>query len=55
MWLNIAAKLVPGIIKTGMSIASNKRKAKELESVAEMNHAQKMADGQIEFKKSCNE
>jgi hypothetical protein len=52
MWLNIAAKLVPGIIKTGMSIASNKRKAKELESVAEMNHAQKMADGQIEFKKA---
>ena len=52
MWLNIAAKLVPGIIKTGMSIATNKRKAKELESVAEMNHAQKMADGQIEFKKA---
>ena len=52
MWLNIAAKLVPGMIKTGMSIASNKRKAKELESVAEMNHAQKMADGQIEFKKA---
>ena len=52
MWLNIAAKLVPGIIKTGMSIASNKRKAKELESIAEMNHAQKMADGQIEFKKA---
>ena len=52
MWLNIAAKLVPGIINTGMSIASNKRKAKELESVAEMNHAQKMADGQIEFKKA---
>jgi hypothetical protein len=52
MWLNLATKLVPGIIKTGMSIASNKRKAKELESVAEMNHAQKMADGQIEFKKA---
>ena len=52
MWLNIAAKLVPGMIKTGMSIASNRRKAKELESVAEMNHAQKMADGQIEFKKA---
>ena len=52
MWLNIAAKLVPGMIKTGMSIAANKRKAKELESVAEMNHAQKMADGQIEFKKA---
>jgi hypothetical protein len=52
MWLNIAAKLVPGMIKTGMSIASNRRKAKELESVAEMNHAQRMADGQIEYKKA---
>jgi uncharacterized ion transporter superfamily protein YfcC len=52
MWLNIAAKLVPGMIKTGMSIAANRRKAKELESLAEMNHAQKMADGQIEFKKA---
>ena len=52
MWLNIAAKLVPGMIKTGMSIAANRRKAKELESVAEMNHAQRMADGQIEYKKA---
>ena len=52
MWLNIAAKLVPGMIKTVMSIAANRRKAKELESGAEMNHAQKMADGQIEFKKA---
>ena len=34
MWLNIAAKLVPGIIKTGMSIASNRRRAKEFESGA---------------------
>ena len=52
MWLNIASKLVPGIIKTGMSIAANRRKAKELESLAEMNHAQRMADGQIEYKKA---
>ena len=52
MWMNIAAKLVPGIIKTGMSIAANRRKTKELESVAEMNHAQRMADGQIEYKKA---
>lgn len=52
MWLNLAAKLVPGIIKTGMSIAANRRKAKELESIAEMNHAQKMADGRIEFQKA---
>jgi|TARA_R110000796_G_scaffold1416_2_gene5665 hypothetical protein len=52
MWLNIAAKLVPGMIKTGMKIATNRRKAKELESIAEMNHAQRMADGQIEYKKA---
>lgn len=52
MWLNIAAKLVPGMIKTGMSIAANRRKTKELESVAEMRHAQRMADGQIEYKKA---
>tara|TARA_R100000655_G_scaffold20983_1_gene43146 strand:- start:33 stop:425 length:393 start_codon:yes stop_codon:yes gene_type:complete len=52
MWLSIASKLVPSIIKTGMSIASNRRKAKELESIAEMNHAQRMADGQIEYKKA---
>ena len=52
MWLNIAAKLVPGMIKTGMSTASNRRKAKELESIAEMNHAQKMADGQIDYQKA---
>jgi hypothetical protein len=36
MWLQVASKLVPGIIKTGMSIASNRRRAKEFESVAEM-------------------
>jgi hypothetical protein len=50
MWLNLAAKLVPGMIKTGMSIASNRRKAKELQSVAEMRHAEKMANGELEYK-----
>jgi len=50
MWLNIAAKLVPGILKTGMSIAANRRKVKELQSVAEMRHAEKMASGEIEWK-----
>ena len=49
MWLNIASKLVPSIIKTGMSIASNRRRAKEFESVAEMRHAEKMANGEIEY------
>tara|TARA_R110002110_G_scaffold401398_1_gene618221 strand:- start:300 stop:689 length:390 start_codon:yes stop_codon:yes gene_type:complete len=50
MWLSIAAKLVPGILKTGMSIAANRRKVKELQSVAEMRHAEKMASGEIEWK-----
>ena len=52
MWLNIAAKLVPGIIKTGMSIASNRRRTKELESVAEMKHAERMASGEVEYKRA---
>ena len=52
MWLNIAAKLVPGMIKTGMSIAANRRKTKELESVAELKMAEKMANGEVEFKKA---
>ena len=52
MWLNIAAKLVPGIITTGMSIASNRRRTKELESVAEMKHAERMASGELEYKKA---
>ena len=50
MWLNLAAKLVPGMIKTGMKIATNRRKAKELQSVAEMRHAEKMANGELEYK-----
>ena len=33
MWLSIASKLVPGIIKTGMSIASNRRRTKELTDI----------------------
>ena len=52
MWLNIAAKLVPGIIKTGMSIASNRRRTKELESVAEMKHSERMAIGELAYKKA---
>ena len=52
MWISIASKLVPGIIKTGMSIASNRRKTRELESVAEMKHAERMALGELEYKKA---
>ena len=52
MRISIASKLVPGIIKTGMSIASNRRKTRELESVAEMKHAERMASGELEYKKA---
>jgi len=52
MWLSIASKLVPGMIKTGMSIATNRRKTRELESVAEMKHAERMASGELEYKKA---
>ena len=52
MWLSIASKLVPGIIKTGISIATNRRKTRELESVAEMKHAERMASGELEYKKA---
>ena len=51
MWLNIAAKLVPGILKTGMSIASNRRKTKELESVAELKLAERMLMERLNLKK----
>ena len=51
MWLNIASKLVPGMIKTGMKIAANRRQAKEFESMAEMKHAERMANGELEYRK----
>ena len=50
MWLGLATKLVPGILKTGMSIAQNRRETKRFESVAQMRHAEKMANGEIEWK-----
>ena len=52
MWMNIAAKLVPSVIKAGMSILPTEEKAKELESVAELKLAEKMANGEVEFKKA---
>ena len=55
MWLNIASKLVPGMIRTGMKIAANRRQAKEYESLAEMKHAERMANGELEYKKKIIE
>ena len=48
---SIAISYVP-LIVTGMSIASNRRRAKEFESVAEMRHTEKMANGEVEYQKA---
>jgi len=52
MWLNIAAKLVPGIIKTGMQISKLRRETRRLDAVAEMRHVEKMARGETEYKRA---
>jgi len=52
MWLNLAAKLVPGIIKTGMQVSRLRRETKRLDAVAEMRHVEKMANGQVEYKRA---
>ena len=52
MWLNIVAKLVPGIIKTGMQVSRLRRETKRLDAVAEMRHVEKMANGQVEYKRA---
>ncbi len=45
MWLS----LLPTVLKTGASIFANKQKAKILMSDAELLHAQKMANGEVEY------
>ena len=45
MWLS----LLPTVLKTGASICANKQKAKILMSDAELLHAQKMANGEVEY------
>ena len=39
-------------IKTGFQIYKNKNETKKLESLAEMKHMERMANGQIEYKKA---
>ena len=41
--------LLPTVLKTGASIFANKQKAKILMSDAELLHAQKMANGEVEY------
>lgn len=45
MWLSI----LPTVLKTGASIFANKQKAKILMSDAELLHAQRMANGEVEY------
>jgi hypothetical protein len=42
-------------IKTGFQIYKNKNETKKLESLAEMKHMERMANGQIEYKKAVME
>ena len=41
--------LLPTVLKTGASIFANKQKAKILMSDAELLHAQRMANGEVEY------
>ena len=45
MWLS----LLPTVLKTGAQIFANKQKAKILMSDAELLHASKMANGEVEY------
>ena len=50
--IGIITKLLPSGIKLGMEIMKNKQNTKRLESVAEMKHMERMASGELEYKKA---
>ena len=50
--IGIITKLLPSGIKLGMEIMKNKQNTKRLESVAEMKHMERMASGELEYKKT---
>ena len=50
--IGLLAKLLPSGIKLGMDIVKNRNQSKRLESVAELRHMEKMANGEIEFQKA---
>ena len=50
--IGILTKLLPSGIKLGMEIMKNKQNTKRLESVAEMKHMERMASGELEYKKA---
>ena len=50
--IGIITKLLPSGIKLGMEIMKNKQNTKRLESVAEMKHMERMASGELEYKRA---
>ena len=49
--IGLLTKLLPTGIKVGMEIVKNRQQTKRLESVAEMKHMERMASGELEYKK----
>ena len=50
--IGLLTKLLPTGIKVGMEIVKNRQQTKRLESVAEMKHMERMASGELEYKKA---
>ena len=50
--IGLLAKLLPSGIKLGMDIVKNRNQSKRLESVAELRHMEKMANGESEYQKA---
>ena len=48
--IGLLTKLLPTGIKVGMEIVKNRQQTKRLESVAEMKHMERMANGELEYK-----
>ena len=50
--IGLLTKLLPTGIKVGMEIVKNRQNTCRLESVAEMKHMERMASGELEYKKA---
>ena len=50
--IGILTKLLPTGIKVGMEIVKNRQNTRRLESVAEMKHMERMASGELEYKRA---
>ena len=50
--IGLLTKLLPTGIKVGMEIVKNRQNTRRLESVAEMKHMERMASGELAYKKA---